>query len=57
MASLCGTKKDLGTDDQGIKRAAESLGFKVEIKNNSSFSDIERWLDKDAPVIVNWFTC
>ena len=57
LANLCGTKKDLGTDDQGIKRAAESLGFKVEIKNNSDFSDIEKWLDKDAPVIVNWFTC
>ena len=56
LADLCGTKKDLGTDDQGIKRAAESLGFKVKIKNNSSFKDIERWLDKDVPIIVNWFT-
>ncbi|MFA4880250.1 MAG: C39 family peptidase [Candidatus Doudnabacteria bacterium] len=56
LADLCGTKKGLGTDDQGIKRVAESLGFKVKIKNNSSFKDIERWLDKDVPIIVNWFT-
>jgi len=56
LAKLCGTKKDLGTDDQGIKKSAESLGFKVKIKNNSSFKDIERWLDKGTPVIVNWFT-
>ncbi|MDD3607540.1 MAG: cysteine peptidase family C39 domain-containing protein [Candidatus Moranbacteria bacterium] len=56
LAKLCGTKKDLGTDDQGIKKAAESLGFKVRIKNNSSFKDIEKWLDKKVPVIVNWFT-
>lgn len=56
LAKLCGTKKDLGTDDQGIKMAAESLGFKVKIKNNSSFKDIEGWLKKDVPVIVNWFT-
>ena len=56
LAKLCGTKKDLGTDDEGIKRAAESLGFKVKIKNNSSFKDIERWLNKDVPVIINWFT-
>ncbi len=56
LAELCGTKKDLGTDDQGIKKAAESLGFKVKIKNNSSFRDIERWLDKSVPIIVNWFT-
>ncbi len=56
LANLCGAKKDLGTDDQGIKKAAESLGFKVEIKNNSSFADIEKWLDKNVPIIVNWFT-
>jgi ABC-type bacteriocin/lantibiotic exporter with double-glycine peptidase domain len=56
LARLCGTKKDLGTDDKGIKKAAESLGFKVKIKNNSSFKDIERWLNKDVPVIVDWFT-
>lgn len=56
LAKICGTKKDLGTDDQGIKKAAESLGLKVKIKNNSSFKDIEKWLDKKVPVIVNWFT-
>jgi len=56
VASLCGTKKSLGTDDKGLKKAAESLGFKVKIKNKSTFSDIERWLDRGVPVIVNWFT-
>lgn len=56
LAKLCGTKKDLGTDDQGIKKAAERLGFKVKIKNHSNFKDIEKWLDKKVPVIVNWFT-
>ena len=56
LAKLCGTKKDLGTDDQGIKRAAESLGFKVKIKNSSNFKEIEKWLDKKVPVIVSWFT-
>lgn len=56
LAKLCEVKKDLGTDDRGIKRAAESLGFKVKIKNGSNFKDIEKWLDKKIPVIVNWFT-
>lgn len=45
-----------GTEDASIVRAAESLGFKAVIKNGSSFSDIEEWLDKKVPVIVNWFT-
>ena len=56
LAKLCGTDPNLGTDDSGIKRAAEILGFNVEINNNSTFEDIQKWLDKKAPVIVNWFT-
>lgn len=56
LAKLCGTDKNLGTDDLGLKRAAESFGLKVKIKNNSSFKDIERWLEKEVPVIVSWFT-
>lgn len=31
LAKLCGTDPDLGTDDIGIKRAAEGLGFNAEI--------------------------
>ena len=56
LAKMAGWDKDLGIDDKGIKRAAEALDFKVKIKNNSSFKDIEKWLEKDIPVIVNWFT-
>lgn len=56
IVRLAGTTQDLGTDDEGIKKAAENLGFKVEIKNEASFEDIQDWLDKKVPVIVNWFT-
>lgn len=56
LAKLCKVDKDLGTDDKSIKKVAEQLGFKVAIKNNSSFKDIEKWLDKKVPVIVDWFT-
>ena len=56
LAKLCGTDSDLGTSDQDIKKAAESFGFTVEIKNNSTFEDIQAWLGKKVPVIVNWFT-
>lgn len=56
LAEFCGTDSDLGTSDEGIKRAAESLGFKVEIHNNNTFDGIQRWLDKKVPVIVSWFT-
>lgn len=56
LAKMCGTTEELGTNDKSIKRVAETLGFKVEIKNNSTFEDIQNWLNKKVPVIVDWFT-
>jgi len=56
LAEMVGWNKELGVNDRGIKKAAENLGFKVKIKNNSSFKDIEKWLNKGVPIIVNWFT-
>ena len=56
LAQLCQTDSELGTSDQDLKRVAEQLGFKVTIKNNSTFEDIASWLEKKVPVIVNWFT-
>ncbi|MCX6712966.1 MAG: cysteine peptidase family C39 domain-containing protein [Candidatus Vogelbacteria bacterium] len=56
LAKLCGATKKLGVDVAGITRAAGKLGFKVTVKNNSSFADIEKWLNKGVPPIVNWFT-
>src|SRR3989338_5356020 len=56
LAKISKWQKNKGINDVGIKRSAETLGFNVKIKNNSSFKDIEKWLNKDIPVIVNWFT-
>lgn len=56
LAELCKTDPDLGTSAENIQEATESLGFTVKIKNNSTFEDIQAWLDKKVPVIVNWFT-
>jgi predicted double-glycine peptidase len=56
LAVISGWRKGMGVDDKGIKKAAESLGFKVKIKNNSNFRDIEKLLNKGMPVIVDWFT-
>ena len=56
LAEMSGWKKDLGVNDKGIKKATEKLGFKVVIKNNSNFKEIQKWLDREVPVIVDWFT-
>ncbi len=56
LAALLHVDTEIGTSDQEIKQVAEQLGFQVEIKNFSSFEDIQKWLDKKTPVIVDWFT-
>lgn len=56
LAGLLGVDSESGTDAGAIKRVAEIFGLKVVIKNGSNFEDIEDWLDKKVPVIVDWFT-
>lgn len=56
LAKLTGVTQGLGTDDKSLARVAGLLDFKTSIKNESEFSDIEGWLNKKVPVIVNWFT-
>ncbi len=56
LCRMCGTTVELGTDDEGIVRAAGELGFCAEVKNDSSFEDIAQWLNRGVPVIVDWFT-
>jgi predicted double-glycine peptidase len=56
LAILTNKSDELGITDQDTKRALESFGFKVEIINYANFEDIKAWLDKDVPVIVDWFT-
>ncbi len=56
LARIAGQSSNLGVDDKGLVRAAKHFGFKIKIKNNSNFKDIEKWLDQKVPVIVNWFT-
>ena len=56
LVLLCDSSPKLGTSAENIKAAAESLGFKVKIKTESNFEDIQHWLDKKVPPIVDWFT-
>lgn len=56
LAELCGIDPNLGTTHASMKSVAEGLGFTVELHSNSTFEDIEIWLGKKVPVIVDWFT-
>lgn len=56
LAQLTNLIPGIGVGDKDIIEAAKILGFNTEIKNNSTFKDIEFWLIKGVPVIVDWFT-
>jgi len=56
LAAMCHVDEQLGVNENDLRRVAESFGFHVTIKNESTFEDITMWLVKDVPVIVNWFT-
>lgn len=56
LARLCRAYKTNGVEAEDIERAAEGLGLKAVIKNKANFSDIQKYLDKGVPVIVDWFT-
>ncbi|MSR71654.1 MAG: hypothetical protein EXS50_03260 [Candidatus Taylorbacteria bacterium] len=56
LAKLTHLVPGLGIDDTSIVDAARTLGFKAEIKNESDFSDIEKWLKRGVPLIIDWFT-
>ncbi|HEX7651414.1 MAG TPA: C39 family peptidase [Candidatus Paceibacterota bacterium] len=55
LAELMG-KTDIGTSAAGFMSAAEALGFEGEVQNNSSYEDIQTRIERNIPVIVNWFT-
>lgn len=56
IAQHAGHTYALGCDDFGMKRAFEFYGLSVEIKNFSTFDDIQKLLDREIPVIVDWFS-
>ncbi len=56
LAQICGTTYEMGISAEGLKKGAEAFGFTVEIKDYASFEDLEMWLNKKVPVIVDWFT-
>jgi predicted double-glycine peptidase len=56
LAKLAGTNKQWGTSAKGLVKAARYLGFKMIVKDNCTFRDIEKWLKKGIPPIVNWMT-
>jgi len=49
-----GVSKDFGTSHQAMIDLAKAKGFQVYETNQASIGEIEDWLSKNIPVIVNF---
>jgi len=56
LATVARTTKIGGTGIEDIIRVFNKFSLKTKLKNNASFSDIKRFLNKEVPVIVDWYT-
>lgn len=56
LIELTGATARKGTSFEGMKKAAQRLGFEFYQKDGAKFSDIRYWLNKKIPPIVDWFS-
>ena len=55
IAKIAGASKEKGVSIRGLIKAAKHFGFKTFLKENSSLKDLEYFVNKKIPVIVDWF--
>lgn len=55
IAKVAGATKEKGAPIRGLIKAAKHFGFKTFFKQNSSLRDLEYFVNKKIPVIVDWF--
>ena len=55
IAKVAGATREKGTTKEGLTKAAKHFGFKVFLKENSTFYDLRYFVKKKIPVIVDWF--
>jgi len=48
--------RDAGCSDDKFIKVAKKIGFKGFCKDNSSISEVKKFIAKRTPVIVNWFS-
>lgn len=56
IATISGNDPNLGIGENQIISVLESFSLKTETKNFASYQDLENYLSKGIPVIVDWFT-
>ncbi len=55
IAKIAGATKEKGTSINGLIKAAKHFGFRAFFKKNSSLDDLNYFMKRKIPVIVDWF--
>jgi len=55
IARVAGSTRERGTSIRGLIRAARRFGFEAIFRKDASLKDLEYFIDKKIPVIVDWF--
>ncbi|MDO8601297.1 MAG: cysteine peptidase family C39 domain-containing protein [bacterium] len=56
IAKQAGATQEKGVSIKGLMKAAKHFGFKAVAKRNSSLEELSRYVKKEVPVIVDWFS-
>jgi predicted double-glycine peptidase len=56
LGKLSKCTKSKGTSAENIIKAAKKLGFEAHVENNSNLARIKYFLNRETPVIVDWFS-
>jgi len=55
IARVAGSTRERGTSIRGLIRTARRFGFKAIFRKDASLKDLEYFIDKKIPIIVDWF--
>jgi ABC-type bacteriocin/lantibiotic exporter with double-glycine peptidase domain len=56
IAKIAGTNRLNGTSATNLIKVAEQFGFKTILKDNATLNDLQKFITKKIPVIVDWFS-
>jgi len=56
LAKIAGTTKKEGTEIQQLVKTFKHFGLKTEVRINSTFADLSKYLKNNMPVVIGWYS-
>ncbi|MEK7620631.1 MAG: cysteine peptidase family C39 domain-containing protein [Patescibacteria group bacterium] len=54
LVTLCETTVKTGTRRRALERTMRHFGFQVHAKPDAHLNDVQKWIEKGVPVIINF---